>query len=1134
VTGWAIAYADGLWVVVGYGGAIYTSTDGIVFTSRSSGVSSNLYCVAYGNGYWVVGGASGKILWSTNGIDWNSQTVSWAGANGFVDVAYGNGYWVGCIGQNQIGTATSPSGTWTERNPGFGTDNVRAAHYDVDDDIWVIAGTTGKLSTRSADPIGSWDAETSSFGSSQINDVWSGSDGFWVAVGDDNKIATATDPTGTWTQRTSPWGGSNSIDAVVHNPDLGLWAMSSASGKTVATTSDPTGTWANESIYGGAGAGLASLTWAPLVVPTFSIDAVVRKTQSQSFSVDAVIVSAGTFQGLLSADAIVRRLDQPGSLGADAIVRRLDQLGSFNASSILFGTVSGSFSVDAIINARFFIDAILLRVQESSFSASAWIYAPRQDPDGPGEPGETPMVSIMVGGLDITSDILLADAQFTMLVNGAVGSFKFRVRDDEHVHDFTSGAEVTLDIDGRRKFGGYLLKPSRGFAFPVQDTTDPDAVTRFWTLEGVDYNILFTKRVLYDKGDPASVGLRTWPAGSDDDDVIRYVFDHYTDLAADGATYLGVTHIGSPNPDKKGVIGSGGLTFGDAMREINRLLSGVYYFDQFKDLNFVDVDTPTASYGLSDNPGVGQVGYREFTQVENGARLANDAMVWGAGMGPRNIVAFAREQDAASIAAHGRWQYGEYTTSLYKQSSVNLRADTIVNGTPQSKRGGKDDQESWSVISFERSFAVGQKVAIESEVFGKSDVVPIRRYTVTFPVKNKPMFLLLLSHEIDLPWNLFEFWFPEWGIPEIKITDPPPPSPSEKTACIVAVCQSDHLDRTVAAPDWGGGWTTESSSADGGGVASQVANVADVATWVVTREAYTQGEEGDRRLDLSCSTSDPPWEYLIAWTADGRFDSYEVYNTRGTPPPGHVFLPAKTYSWGSLGYTVPRQAIDFWFENTAWSAELGNPTLLRVAMDLDDGAYWGMQGEAAFDAFREPLIPFSFVAGHTYAIRVRLSSTTIYVRMWDMADEEPASWDIIRAHSSDPEDLLPTKFNVKFWRGLQGGADDTGDPDHNTFTLPAVKVDVVCGGFLDPNVVQDPPTHGEWSEEMIGTGSKTVFVLPGAYVAGSTAVFVSGYLQRPGIEYTESSPGNGEITFSTAPADGAAIVVYYWSNGDYL
>src|SRR5690606_32402124 len=68
-----VAYANGLWVAAGWNGTILTSPDGTSWTSRSSGTSRDLHCFAYANGLWVVVGLGGTILTSTNGTSWTSR-----------------------------------------------------------------------------------------------------------------------------------------------------------------------------------------------------------------------------------------------------------------------------------------------------------------------------------------------------------------------------------------------------------------------------------------------------------------------------------------------------------------------------------------------------------------------------------------------------------------------------------------------------------------------------------------------------------------------------------------------------------------------------------------------------------------------------------------------------------------------------------------------------------------------------------------------------------------------------------------------------------------------------------------------------------------------------------------------------
>ena len=58
-------------------------------------------------------------------------------------------------------------------------------------------------------------------------------------------------------------------------------------------------------------------------------------------------------------------------------------------------------------------------------------------------------------------------------------------------------------------------------------------------------------------------------------------------------------------------------------------------------------------------------------------------------------------------------------------------------------------------------------------------------------------------------------------------------------------------------------------------------------------------------------------------------------------------------------------------------------------------------------------------------------------------------------------------------------------------------------------------------------GIETVFDLPDdrGYIGGTTEVYVDGIRQRLGIEYTESDPNEGEITFATPPAGSSWVWV---------
>lgn len=56
-------------------------------------------------------------------------------------------------------------------------------------------------------------------------------------------------------------------------------------------------------------------------------------------------------------------------------------------------------------------------------------------------------------------------------------------------------------------------------------------------------------------------------------------------------------------------------------------------------------------------------------------------------------------------------------------------------------------------------------------------------------------------------------------------------------------------------------------------------------------------------------------------------------------------------------------------------------------------------------------------------------------------------------------------------------------------------------------------------------GAEVVFTTPFGYISGTTEVYLDGLHQRRGIEYTESSPEAGEITFVVAPTGGSEVWV---------
>jgi hypothetical protein len=80
-----IAFAGGLYVAVGAGGTISTSTDLITWTARTSGTGQSLWAVTHNGTKWIVVGNTGVTLTSTDAITWTLVTVS--GTPNFYSIA---------------------------------------------------------------------------------------------------------------------------------------------------------------------------------------------------------------------------------------------------------------------------------------------------------------------------------------------------------------------------------------------------------------------------------------------------------------------------------------------------------------------------------------------------------------------------------------------------------------------------------------------------------------------------------------------------------------------------------------------------------------------------------------------------------------------------------------------------------------------------------------------------------------------------------------------------------------------------------------------------------------------------------------------------------------------------------------
>jgi hypothetical protein len=508
-------------------------------------------------------------------------------------------------------------------------------------------------------------------------------------------------------------------------------------------------------------------------------------------------------------------------------------------------------------------------------------------------------ISIKVNGIDITDDVVLEDTEFTSQASGAnPGTCSFRVKDKSRSMVFVVGQTLTLDIDDKRMWGGWVQNVSRQFFFPYAgaEWTQP----RAWKIEGVDYNILFRKRFCSDKADRSNMELKSWPADTDDSIQIHYLCEHHLDLEGDGIDYTTMIEaVGSPNPDKTGNAYGASWSWEAAMSNISNYPGAIYYIDANKRLVYADVDTVSAWYPLSDTPGAGEIGYREMEIIYNGSNLVNDALVWGAGQGSK-LVKFKRVRDQVSIDAHGLWQHGDFRSDMWRQASVDKRASGFVYGSPQNKRGAKDDAVSVMVTVFEPVYLAGEKVDFRSNVFGFEDVIPIRQMKITFPTKEHAQFDLMLSHYIDQPWNTSEFWFPPIRIPPPVVEIPPPTEP---------YCPVVTYPNTFVNPD--------------GSVSQLVAASVPIFTDDFNRVSETQpvgqhgywGDHNGTNFPPVLYTMTPDFTDQALWIA-GQYIWFDAPLSTGVQIIAKMFLPDEvfpdfSFGWGLFGVDAGKAWVSY-------------------------------------------------------------------------------------------------------------------------------------------------------------------------------------------------------------------------------
>jgi hypothetical protein len=207
----------GLFVAVGgvdgVRGTILTSPDGITWTERAIGQHFNLLTsVIWANGQFVLTGGGGIISTSLNGITWTGRT---SGTSNFLEGIVWNGSQYVVVGES--GTIlTSPDGELWADDPISGTtDELFKVAWDGTQFV-AVGGVEGSHGTILTSPDGiTWTPQTSGSPDLLLNITWNGT--HFMSVGLSGTILSSTDGV-TWTAEPSgtrvqlegiDWDGNN-------------------------------------------------------------------------------------------------------------------------------------------------------------------------------------------------------------------------------------------------------------------------------------------------------------------------------------------------------------------------------------------------------------------------------------------------------------------------------------------------------------------------------------------------------------------------------------------------------------------------------------------------------------------------------------------------------------------------------------------------------------------------------------------------------------------------------------------------------------------------------------------------------------------------------------------------------------
>lgn len=232
----AVTFGNGIFVAGANNGAIYTSTNAVTWTSRTSGTTSSFSSLTYGGMYVFANNTSPTYLaTSTDAITWVQRAIPVYSP--ISSLSYGNGLYVGTSSVGAVITSTDAI-TWSTRQPFIGPAAVSAQGYKsyiFANSLYLICGSANIIST-STDNI-NFIGRNAASTTINLNGIFY-ANGAYIASGGAGQLYSSTDAV-TWTGRTT--GTGSTIYGLTYSSVGGYVFCTGAGG--ISTSTDGT-TWA--------------------------------------------------------------------------------------------------------------------------------------------------------------------------------------------------------------------------------------------------------------------------------------------------------------------------------------------------------------------------------------------------------------------------------------------------------------------------------------------------------------------------------------------------------------------------------------------------------------------------------------------------------------------------------------------------------------------------------------------------------------------------------------------------------------------------------------------------------------------------------------------------------------------------